>query len=60
MKKREKWAVTVETYIRRFDPNYGKEFAICGNGVVHLEGEACDCDPSARPHTAASDESRHE
>jgi hypothetical protein len=43
MNKRKKGAVTVESYCSLYDPNYGKQFAICGHGVVHLDGEACDC-----------------
>jgi len=43
MNKPKKGAVTVESYCPLYDPNYGKQFAICGHGVVHLEGEACDC-----------------
>jgi hypothetical protein len=45
MKKRKKSSVTLETYNPVYDPNYGKQFTICGHGVVHLEGEACDCGP---------------
>lgn len=43
MKKPKKWVVTVETYNPLYDPNYGKQFRICGHGVVHLDGEACEC-----------------
>jgi hypothetical protein len=43
MNKPKKWVVTVETYSPLYDPNYGKQFTICGHGVVHLDGEACEC-----------------
>lgn len=55
MKKLKKSSVTLETYNPLYDPNYGKQFTICGYGIVHLEGEPCDCgcqqvEPSLRRH----------
>ena len=57
MKKRKKSSVMVETYNPMYDPNYGKEFTICEHGVVHLDGEGCECggQPTRGARVAAAD-----
>jgi hypothetical protein len=35
------------------DPNYGKGFRLCASGEVHLDGEACNCQPQAQKHPVA-------
>lgn len=35
------------------DPNYGKGFRLCASGEVHLDGEACNCEPQVQKHPVA-------
>ena len=35
------------------DPNYGKGFRPCASGEVHLDGEACNCQPQVQKHPVA-------
>ncbi len=35
------------------DPNYDKSFRLCASGEVHLDGEACNCQPQVQEHPVA-------
>ena len=35
------------------DPSYGRSFRICASGEVHLDDEACNCEPQVRKRPVA-------